>query len=256
MRLEKICRSIICSALIAGSTALGGCAGYYKQGEQHDKEGFYAETELRGGFEYMQYRAKLGDKIQTTPVHPDDWFLSGATKAEVKRGWDIPIRGGAGASVGIPELRVGAGLDARINPLHASEEREGIFKTEQQSSDKRAPQDAAFVYTDLKPAWFTIIPTLTAEANLGDVRIRAEAGMPYGGFKVESGHDRYCELEPVQRDSWKGFGRRFTLGADIPVTEGLRVGIMGGIEKYNVEFCGEKGKIDVILGAVQLGLEF
>ena len=256
MKLENMCRNFLHSAIIAGAATLAGCAGYYKQGEEAHKEGFYIESELRGGMEYMQYRAKLGNKIQTTPVHPDDWFLSGETKAEVKRGWDIPVRGGAGMSVGTPELRVGAGLDARINPLHASKEREGIFQGEQQSSDKRAPQDGSFVYSDLRPTWFTIIPTIIAEANLGDLRIRAEAGMPYGGFDFESGHDRYSELSPVQRYSWKGFGKRGTIGVDFPITEGLRVGVMGGVEKYNVELGGEKGKIDVILGAVQLGLEF
>jgi hypothetical protein len=159
-------------------------------------------------------------------------------------------------SVGTPELRVGVGLDARINPLAQTEYREGIYKTEQQSSDQRAPQNGSFVYTIIKPKWFTAIPVATAEANLGDLRIRAEAGIPYGGFEVESGHDRWGEWDAVQRESWKGFGRRYTLGADLPVSEGIRVGIFGGVEKYNVEFDGEKGKINAILGAVQLGLDF
>jgi hypothetical protein len=257
MLLENICKKIVCSALIAGSALLNGCAGYYKQGEKYDKEGFYLESELRGGCEYMRYRANLGNKIQTTPVHPDDsGFLTGSTKAEAKRGWDVPVRGGAGVSVGTPELRVGVGLDARINPLAQTEYREGIYKTAQQSSDTRPPELGSFVYTIIKPKWFTAIPVVTAEANLGDLKIRAEAGMPYGGFEVESGHDRWGEWEAAQRESWKGFGRRYTLGADIPVSEGIRVGIFGGVEKYNVEFDGEKGKINAILGAVQLGLDF
>lgn len=228
-----------------------GCAMNNFLAEEEPKEGVYSAVETRLIIEPLRYEADLGKKITTTPVHSDDsMFLSGetTTKPGKKTAWAPSL--GLFGSIGTENLRVIGGISGRWNTLHHEDGyREGFHSTRQQVSDIRPPSMGSFVFTQLVPSAFTFIPSVGLEGKIREnLTIEATVGFPYMEWTARSGHDRWGSWETVQRDSWKGFGTRYTatLGWDLYDSDKLFVGVFW--EKYRPEFAGEGANISGIGG--------
>ncbi len=218
--------------------------------EKEVKQGIYSKTEMRLGVDTVVYKADLGKNIKTTPVHPDDpSFLSGET-ATGPDSYDVdnlnwaPIAGLFG-SIGSKNLRLVGGVSGRWNMLHYEDDyREGFHSTKQQVSDLRPKSDGSFVFTQLVPDAFTFIPSVGLEAEISNLTIGANVGFPYMGWEARSGHDRWGSWETAQKDSWKGFGTRYsgTIGFNLN-NENDKLFISVFQEEYKAKFAGDKAKI-------------
>jgi len=203
----------------------------------------------RIGFELTQWEVKeLGGKIQTTPVHSDDsGFLTGRTITNLDgdKTWDVAPKAGLLASIGDDNLRFNIGADIRYNPLsHKDDYHEGLYDWRQQVSDTRPPSQGSFVFTQLTPDYFTYIPFVGVERKLSErLCLGFEVGFPYMQWEVRSGHDRWGRWETVQRDSWSGFGMRYTGNVLFKINENGEFFISPFYEQYNPEFAGQGAKI-------------
>jgi len=228
--------------------ALSGCGVYLKP--KDIPQDFSVIPEYRVGMDGFYTKANVSRQLRTTPVHPDDAsFLSGATTTSNPRGADFALKAGAVASAGVPEFRMYAGGDLRysIFPL--------IDARKQQESDTRDENSGSFVNTLLVPT-YTVLPLAGLETTLDDFTFRIEAGLPYSGFKVSSGHERFGRFSQVQQDRWEGRGEHVKVDVLYKASDRLRVGGSLGYEHFDAEFGGEKSDIKSILGFLQFEYKF
>ncbi len=230
---------------VAAGMFFSGCA-MNSSAEKEPKEGVFLAAETRFVIEPVRYKADLGKKIATTPVHlSDSMFLSGETTTEPGRETTCAPSLGLFGSIGSKNLRIVGGVSGRWNTLHHEDGyREGFHSTRQQVSDIRPPSNGSFVFTQLVPGAFTFIPSVGLEGKIReDITMRATVGFPYMEWTARSGHDRWGSWETVQRDSWKGFGTRYTgtLGWELNDSDKIFIGVFW--EKYRPEFAGERAKI-------------
>ncbi|MFC1721554.1 hypothetical protein ACFL0Z_01425 [Patescibacteria group bacterium] len=234
-------KKILCLALLL--LAAAGCSIYQKGiplGEHTN-----GTLSVEGVFDVVQYDIELGDKIQTTDVHPaDSGFLSGETTAELSSPIDGGVRFGLHYLQEYKQMGWKLGLDLRANPWGAGTGyRAGMYEVEQQSSDTRPPGSGSFVYTQLRPRYITPIPFAGLQWRGSHFQMEIDVGSPYGDFTVESGHDRWGKWEPVQSESWSGWGQWYQ-GRIGYVTNSDRAYLLGVyFEKYGAEFLGEPGDI-------------
>jgi hypothetical protein len=192
----------------------------------------------------------VSKSLRTTPVHPDDSsFLSGETTTGNPRGLGSAVKAGIAASAGTPGFRVYAGGDLKYGAFSA------IGARKQQDSDPRPESQGSFVDTRLIPV-YTVLPLVGVEAALGSTVLRAEAGVPYSKYKVESGHERFGKFKKVQEESWKGKGVHVRGDVLFRISEDWRFGGSVGYEHFDAEFAGEKSDIESILGFLQLEYRF
>jgi len=239
--------------------AVSGCAFNAPFRGQDEKEGIYFDGKIRSGIDVIGYDVNLGKKFQTTPVHPDDAdFLHGETTTNVGGKVDGAPRIGLEGSWGIKEARFKLVGDIRYNLLSSrTGYRVGIYDTEQQISDPRPAANGSFVFTQFRPNPFTFIPSIGFESTLSDkLVLEFELGLPYTGFDVRSGHDRYGRWQTVQKDSWNGFGLSFGGAIGWHISDDLTFFLNGGYETYNPKFAGEKAKVGAGKGAILLEYEF
>lgn len=256
-RKPSISSKILLFMFFAAGIFLSGCA---VDAPIAGKElvGIYPAANLGLGVEPITYKAKLGRKIKTTPVHPaDSGFLSGGTATEPdSRNWDSlnwAPNAGLFGSIGTRDLRLIGGLSARWNLLHYEDDyHEGFYSTRQQVSDIRPKSQGSFVFTQIVPDAFTIIPSVGVEGRIGKLLMEASIGFPYMEWTARSGHDRWGFWETVQHDSWRGFGTRYsgTLGYDFNDNDMLSVTVF--CEEYQPEFAGESAEISGIGGFINL----
>ncbi len=221
---------------------LGGCKSL-DPGPKFGLEG-------RLGVDIVNYNPDLGEKISTTPVHPaDSTFLSGKTTTSPS-GYDsdhtdFAPKLGLFATLGDENLKVVGGIDWRWNPLHHSDGyREGIYSARQQVSDFRPPSSGSFVFTQVIPGAFTLIPSVGIEGKLGEKLILGGSiGFPYMEWEARSGHDRWGSWETVQHDSWKGFGMRYAATIGLKLNDRNRFLLSFFQEKYRPDFAGEGATI-------------
>ena len=235
----------------AGMILYGGCAVSAPLVEKEPKEGVYSAVEARLVMDLVYYKADLGKKITTTPVHSSDsGFLSGETTTKPGGGTTFAPGLGLFGSIGTENLRVIGGISSRWNTLHHEDGyREGFHSTKQQVSDIRPPSRGSFVFTQLVPGTFTFIPSVGLEGKIREnLTIGATVGFPYMEWTARSGHDRWGSWETVQDDSWKGFGTRYTgtLGWDLNDSDKIFLGVFW--EEYRPEFAGEGAEISGIGG--------
>ena len=217
---------------LGGPYFLTGCATLKK-----------GRVDVRGGLTAISYDLDIGQRLQTTPVHPDDAsFLSGNTTTNLTGGWQ-PFSTEVGfAALWGDKIRFETGLMTRIS-YPEEEWRKGIFDTRQQVSDMRPSANGSHVYTLFKPGRLTVTPFIGVRASLSRaVRVMLEAGLPWTDFEVESGHDRYGNWQRVQKDSWSGLGRNASLSFNFGKGENAYyVGVMR--EDFPAEFAGEDSPI-------------
>ena len=248
--------------LAAGMVLYGGCALNILPlaEEEAAKEGIYTATKIRLGVEPVAYKADLGEKIKTTPVHSHDSpFLSGETATEPDSyddGFSWAPNLGLFGSIGTENLRIVGGVSGRWNIMYYEDGyRQGFHSTRQQVSDIRPESNGSFVFTQLVPDAFTFIPSVGIEGKIEDLMIGVTAGFPYMGWKVRSGHDRWGSWETVQKDSWTGFGERYTLTLGFNLddeSDDDKFFISVFYEDYEPKFAGEKAKISGIGGVIGL----
>jgi len=238
--------------LVTGLAALtlSGCAVHFKP-EDVPKD-FSVYPEYRVGMDVFYTKANVSRQLRTTPVHLNDPFLSGSTTTGNPRGPDVALKVGAVASAGVPKFRVYAGGDLRYS---CSLMYSGIDARKQQDSDTRPAAQGSFVDTQLIPS-YTVLPLVGLEAALGDFTFRVEAGLPYAGFKVRSGHERYGKFEQVQQDTWAGWGEHVKGDVLYKISDDWRAGVSLGYEHFGAEFGGEKSDIKSILGFLQFEYKF
>lgn len=246
---------ILLFMFVAVGMFFSGCAVNVPLAGEEAKEGIYSKTEMRLGIEPIVYKADLGEKIKTTPVHPHDFsFLSGATSTEPDKKTTWAPTAGLFGSIGSKNLRVVGGVSGRWNMLHHDDGfREGFYDTKQQASDIRPASKGSFVFTQLVPDVFTFIPSVGLEGEIKNLTIGATVGFPYMGWTARSGHDRWGSWETVQDDSWRGFGTRYTgtLGFNLSdENDDDKFFISVFYEEYRPEFAGEKAKISGIGGFI------
>ncbi len=240
------------NGIVTGLAALtlSGCAIHVKPTDV--SKDFSVVPEYRVGMDGFYTKANVSRQLRTTPAHPNDSFLSGSTTTGNPSGADVALKAGVVASAGVPKFRVYAGGDLRYS---CSFIYSGIDARKQQDSDTRPAAQGSFVDTQLIPT-YTILPLIGLEATLGEFTFRVEAGRPYAGFKVRSGHERYGKFEKVQEDSWAGWGEHYKADVLYKISDGWRAGVSLGYEHYDAEFGGEKSNIKSILGFLQFEHKF
>lgn len=224
------------------------------------KENGFLSVKPRISLEAERWRVKkLGRKIQTTSVHPDDsGFLTGETTADLKGEKKVAgaLTVGLVGLIGDDDLKLKIGGDLRYNFLsHEDDYHEGLYDWRQQVSDTRPPSQGSFVFSQLIPDHFTYIPFVGVETKLSEsLLLGIEMGFPYMEWEVRSGHDRWARWETIQRDSWRGFGRRYTGSILYKISEDNELFLSPFYEKYSPKFAGEGAKIDAF--GVFLGMRF
>jgi hypothetical protein len=255
----------VCALLAAGALAFGASGCGMKV--YRDKEiggGIYAGGAADFGLEYLRWDdIKLGKKIRTTPVHPDDAsFLSGDTTTDNPRRPDsgLALRTSLEGSAGLERVRLKVGGAARFSGS-SDDYREGSYDVKQQSSDTRPAADGSFVFTQFTPDTTTLIPYVGIEVIpvKNYLRVGVEYGFPYTGFEVTSGYDRYGNWQTHQSEHWSGFGQR--VGATIHYSpwgedSGTCLFLFVGKETYKPTFAGEKAEIGTLSGSVFLGFKW
>lgn len=248
-------RNTLSGIVLSGLTALGGCSR-----QDFGDTGFYYAPNAGAQIEILEWKVKkLGPKIQTTQAHSDDkWLFSGqtttdiATKGEELKGSGLTLygEGAFGYKKEWLDTRAGIGFGARINNNEADEYHEGIFDWKQQENDHRHPWRGAFVYTEVKPGEYTLIPQVGAELTLFDrITFRGEVGFPWMEWETESGHDRYGRYESVQKEESSQFGQRYVGKVKLRLTEPdkkveVNLSIGYAHETHTPKFAEEKAEIE------------
>lgn len=201
------------------------------------------EYEING--DMVQYNVDLGDRVQTTGVHPDDSsFLHGETTTQVGSGSEFAPRIGLHYLFGKPHFKFVVGFDARFNPMTSRDDyRTGIFSSHKQVSDGRDSAHAAYVYTQLRPALLTPLPFVGVQYRWKNVLLGGEYAHPYGAFMVSSGHDRFGKWEESLREKWSGWGQRFLLRLGWIYDEEVDYSLGIFHESYSAEFLEEPADI-------------
>ena len=265
-------RRVVAAVWAAGLLLSGGC-GIEGPLLTTDTEPIAFELRGRASFEPIVYRAKLGERIKTTPVHPGDaGFLAGATSSQPdecyfvqrepgsdwfqdKVNWapTLGLFGGVGTDV----LKFYAGASVRANTIHLRDGyREGIFSARKQVSDVRPDSMASFVFTRIRPGLGAVIPAAGVRAVLDKLILQAEVGFPYQRWEARSGHDRFGTWQVTQEDTWTGFGLRYAgtvafRGDD----DDSAVFVTAAYEDFNrVKFAGQRAHISGV--GVLIGVMF
>jgi len=250
---------------LSGFLATSGCMIRANKKIETDSP-IYPEAGFRAGVELIDYEVKeLGDKIQTTGVHPDDWFLSGTTTTDLegKSSKDFVPKLGLEASLGWDFLRVYTGVDARVHSLSSKNHTVDLYDNPQQSSDIRPSSQGSFVYSKLSTEPFSFVPFVGVEGVIAEkIHLGFEIGKPYMGWKMERGHDRWSHHQKVHEETWNGFGKRiggfagFSIDDSDSNLDRLLIGLYVGKESYEPEFAGEKGKIEGVVYMLQARARF
>jgi len=248
-----------------------------KQFVASDTRPVYMDIHGRIGLEPVVYRAKLGSRIKTTPVHPADaGFLSGATSTqpdncfldwtESEDDYDSHHHHGHGhdhdhdydpgkinlaptagvfVGVGTDALRAYVGASVRVNPMYwADSYRDGMYSIRKQVSDVRDDDFASFVYSQVRPGAMSIIPAAGVRVAIDKWVFIGEVGFPYQRWYAESGHDRFGKWQEMQSDHWTGFGIRYSATVGRKFNENM--GFFGTVlyEDYErVKFLGQRADI-------------
>ncbi|MFH1508689.1 MAG: hypothetical protein ABIE68_00810 [bacterium] len=228
------------------SSAISFC----QETKEEEKLLFFAGS-LRYSIDLMICDVELGDTIQTTPAHPDDyWLFDGETTTDIAAGNSYRIgatTAGGDISYGSERLRLTLGLDLRI-PMRDDDFRSGIYTYQQQDNDPRPAFDAAFVFTQFyfdSPVFFDAIPHIGLDVvvfKCWKSSISVEYGWPYTGFTARSGHDRYLSWEEVKKENWSGFGKRI----EIQIKPIYGFGLSFYREEYDLEYLDEPASLEVI----------
>lgn len=211
--------------------------------------------EFEGTAEYAGYDVRLGEKIQTTGVHPDDsGFLFGDTTTDVRTGIDFPIRLGLRWLTGTPETKLVLGSDIRFNTFtNMGAYETGIYDFAQQSSDRRPTESGSFVFSHLRMPAITPIFSVGVRQQLGRCGLEVAYGLPYSSMRAESGHDRFGRWQVMQSETWSGWGQ-WLFGRmvwRIDKEDEIDFGISVFAEEYQgVEFLGEPAKIKSVGGTI------
>lgn len=254
----KLTKFDLVTGILSAAIFLGGCS----VGNASKKEGLYPLAGFNLGAESIKYKVKkLGKKIQTTPVHPDDsGFLTGQTttnlEGDKERDFALKVGGdiGVGYNADSADVRFRFGGDIRYNPLSGSDFREGLYDTKQQVSDVRPPGSGSFVFTQLNPDAITLIPRIGIETTLFEkLDFGVEVGFPYMEWAIKSGHDRWGRWQTVQKDSWKGFGKRYAGKIGWRLENGL-IFLSVFKESYKPDFAGEDAEIEDV--GIFIGYEY
>ncbi len=242
--IKKLMRGVITGL---AALTLSGCGIYMKPKDV--PQDFSVCPEYRVGMDGFYTKANVSRQLRTTPAHPNDPFLSGSTTTGNPSGFDVVPKVGVVASAGVPQFRAYAGGDLRYSVFSLIDARK------QQDSDTRPREQGSFVDTQLIPT-YTVLPLVGLEATLDKFTFRVEAGLPYAGFKVRSGHERYSKFEKVQEDRWAGWGEHIKADVLYKISDGWRAGGSLGYEHFDAEFGGEKSDIKSILGFLQFEYKF
>lgn len=243
------------SLFLTGVLSISGCL--MRMNKKIETKGpIYPEVGLRVGAEIINYDVKkIGKKIQTTGVHPDDsGFLYGKTTTNVYGSeTDFAPKLGLEASIGTDFLRLYGGIDGRIHSLSGKGYGEGLCDSKQQISDNRHPSQGSFVFTQIDPDSFSWVPFVGIEGVLfNKIHAGVEVGFPNYGFTAKSGHDRWGKWQTVQKDHWRGFGKKIGGFIGISLEEFPNeselhdrfLGFYMGKETYGPTFAGEKAEIE------------
>lgn len=209
----------------------------------------YSAMDVRSSFDSIKYNIKLGKSIQTTSTHPDDTRLKPTeTTAPLDSYSANGLKVGLESSFGRDdEIRFKIGADLRYGFC-----RDGnsitILEERKQNTDVHGSESYAF--TKMTQDMLTFTPIIGAEKDVyGVFRIGVEGGFPYTGFDVESGYDRLGQWQPVKKDSWSGFGKRFGINLSVSDSKSIRrlfrgLSFFAGTETFNPKFSGENGTIE------------
>jgi hypothetical protein len=195
--------------------------------------------------ELSQYTADLDTAFATTPVHPADaGFLTGSTSVQPDSYMNAGLRLGIIGYATSGYVRLGMGCDAAFNTLGGLDsEREGMYDTRQQVSDTRPAGSGSFVFSQVTPSYWTIMPCLEASVgNFESITFTLGIGFPFMEWEAKSGHDRFGSWQTVQDDSWTGVGTRFYLAGNFNLDDNMAFSLGGYTEKYSPGFGDVEGK--------------
>ncbi len=209
------------------------------------------QIEAETNVEALSYDLSLGDKIQTTGVHPDDAsFLTGETTTNLRHGNDggliFGLRYRYQHSQSHPINWI-LGINGRFR-LVSDHDRwhQGIFDDRQQESDERPSKSGAFVYTRFVPADWATIPFVGLDYRLNKLLLGAQIGFPFNEFTIESGHDRYGIWDPVQSETRSVVGYRLQGEISWAIYDQVNAGLTIFHERYRTRFGDEEANISVM----------
>ena len=191
------------------------------------------------------YSINLGDKIQTTHTHVDDYsYLGhGDTTASINNALDFSFGGSVDFVSDNDGVKWLFGIGGRLNAgILTSGYRGGNYQVEQQRGDERRKDQQSYVFTQFIP-YPVIEPHVGVKFKLFDHDTTIRYGLPWTWFRVKSGHDRYGRWETVQNEMWSGFGQSASIGMNMDkYLEGFYWGVK--YERYRLEFANEIGLIE------------
>lgn len=261
--------------VLSGLILTTGCTMDFPMYEG-EREGIYSAVVTRAGLDATYYKAHLGHRIKTTAVHPDDaWRISGSTSVEPggsymernqRDGGIYPSQRvnwaptlGVFGSVGTEWLRLVGGLSGRLNIMHGRDGyREGLYSTKTHDGDPWPSQYRSRAFTQVIPGAMTAIPSVGLEGQAGKFYWGTEVGFPYQEWTVRSGHERVSfdafgqsvrSWDVVQRDTWDGFGVRYTGKIGYKHSDTLSLFLSGYYEEFGAKFKGEDATISGV-GAI------
>lgn len=222
---------------------------------------------LNNSFDYLAWRPRLHQSQSRIYVHPDDGGQAAGYADLNLNGGNMTSRLGIATSVGTANFQFFLGCDARLNPQHESDfdiddyddDAEVEFRSSNMKDLERLPAGSqAYGYAWIEPGNYTIIP-------LAGIRFQTAsgfsstlfAGTPSASFRFERGYFRNSELQPLQRDTWHGYG--WTAGIAIANDlwdNRIHLGLQFAIEQYPARFSGLDTDIRTYVTALILQLRF
>ncbi len=233
------------SIVLAAAVSLGqGCA------VTPSRE--YNSIALRSGLETSVYSIDIGEKVQTTPTHPDDSIQPTETSAKLSSHYGNGVRLGLENSYGNDDYRLGIGWDTRYVFCRDGGRLEMLAEKRQETNGSES-----YAFTRLTPMKFGHALFVRGEKKVyGNIRLGAEVGFPYSGFTVESGRDRYGKWETLRKERWSGFGRLFRLTLDAGLSERYIMSFSAGFESFEPDFGGESGRIQSVTASGGITISF
>lgn len=226
--------------LLAGAFAVSGCSTYISLGQRddyHHQSSRYTDLGIRAALDIVESTAGLSREKRSVPIHPDDGGPSrGGVMLDMEAGGLTP-RLGLELSRGTEDLRLKIGGDMKFdlgNEMESNEKRQNL-----------PPPYESYGYGNVFQE-YTFIPFVGLDMNLSDsTNFGFEIGTPFARHVYEIGDYRYGHHTARAKDSYNGFGNSINATLKSELLPGYVIGIVYGIEKYDVRLAGEKTDIDV-----------
>ncbi len=229
-------------------------------------EGLLISVQPTTSMDVIVWRPNLPVAQKTVAVHAADGGPGAGFVALDLDGSSTAQRLGVSLMAGNSALRFIIGADCRFNTINSGvddddDDDDWEYGEGPMRDIERQPLPGNFNsygYAWIEPGEYTWIPYVGLEAEVGDlVVLGLEAGTPYSKFTYERGHFRNYVPEALERDSWRGFGKRASARIGLRVLENRgTVGLQYAFERYDTSFASQSSEVDAHVFSLFFSLRF